>query len=126
MIVVWVAAPAAPLAAADDSGLDGLVALLAEVDDADFQLDLLKGIREGLKGRKLVPMPKGWSDVYPKLSASKKAEVREQAQLLALTFGDKQALAELQKLMLDRTAAAAAGARACRPWRRLLPARPRD
>lgn len=88
----------------DDSGLDGLVGLLAEVDDADFQLDLLKGIRDGLRGRKSVPMPAGWSDVYPKLAKSARPEVREQAQLLALTFGDKTALAALQATMLDAQA----------------------
>ena len=95
-------------ASTDDSGLDGLVTLLADVDDADFQLDLLKGIRDGLAGRKNVPMPKGWSDVYPKLAKSKKQEVRQQAQLLALTFGDKTALAELQRTLLDREADIAA------------------
>ena len=93
-----------PACANDDSGLDGLVTLLADVEDADFQLDLLKGIRDGLQGRKSVPMPKGWSDVYPKLAKSDKPEVREQAQLLALTFGDKTALAELQKTLLNRQA----------------------
>lgn len=94
----------APSSAQDTSGLDGLVTLLAEVDDADFQLDLLKGIRDGLQGRKSVPMPKGWKEVYPKLAKSPKPQVREQAKLLALTFGDPAALAELRKTMLDADA----------------------
>ncbi len=101
---LFVVACASFARADDDSGLDGLVGLLAEVDDADFQLDLLKGIRDGLQGRKSVPMPAGWSDVYPKLAKSAKPEVREQAQLLALTFGDKTALAVLKATMLDAKA----------------------
>jgi putative heme-binding domain-containing protein len=92
------------LRADDDSGLDGLVVLLAEVDDADFQLDLLKGMRDGLKGRKSVPMPKGWPALYRKLAKSEKLEVRETAKLLALTFGDESAFAELKSTMLDTRA----------------------
>ena len=87
---------------ADDDGLDGLVALLAEVDDADFQLDLLTGMRDGLQGRKRVPAPKGWNDVYRKLAGSENTNVQETARLLAVTFGDEKALAELQQTMLDR------------------------
>lgn len=102
--LAWVFACATLACADDDTGLDGLVGLLAEVDDADFQFDLLKGIRDGLKGRKSVPMPAGWAKVYPKLAKSEKAEVRETAKLLALTFGDELALAELRKTMLDAKA----------------------
>lgn len=91
----------------DPSALDGLIELLAQADEADFQLDLLKGMRDGLKGRKSVTMPAGWRAVYAKLAASRTAEVREQATLLALVFGDPQALVLLRKVMqdLDRPAA---------------------
>lgn len=88
------------LAADDDSGLDALVSLLGEVDDGDFQLDLLKGIRDGLKGRKKVPMPKGWIEVYRKLRTSKRADVRAESRSLALTFGDPAARAQLAVLMM--------------------------
>ncbi|MCA9267411.1 MAG: hypothetical protein KDA41_03025, partial [Planctomycetales bacterium] len=100
LLLATVAAQA-PCAAADDSGLDDLVALIAQVDDADFQLDLLRGIRDGLKGRKSVPTPKGWDAVYAKLAASEKPEVREQARLLALVFGDERALGQLRTSLVD-------------------------
>ena len=90
--------------AEDDSGLSGLVTLLGDVDDANFQLDLLKGMREGLKGRQQVKTPKGWKDVYPKLSASENAEVRQQAVLLALTFGDEGAARTLRATIQDESA----------------------
>jgi len=90
--------------AEDGSGLDGLVALLGQVEDADIQLDLLKGLREGLQGRRRVPMPAGWNDVYPKLAASERPAVRQQAKLLAVTFGDAAALAELKKTLLNADA----------------------
>ena len=57
----------------DTSGLTPLVTLLGQVDDAAFQLDLLKGIQQGLAGRRSVPMPKDWPGVYDRLAKSKNA-----------------------------------------------------
>jgi len=84
-----------------DEGLSALVDLLREVDDAQFQLDLLKGMRDGLKGRKKVVMPDGWRAAYRKLSGSENEEVRRRARLLALSFGDEEAKAELIETMMD-------------------------
>jgi putative heme-binding domain-containing protein len=84
--------------------LGPLVKVLAEVDDAGFQLDLLKGIRDGLRGRKSLPTPDGWPAVYAKLRKSPNQEVRELSRVLALIFGDAQALTSLRATMLDRTA----------------------
>lgn len=85
----------------DDSTLGPLVELLAQIDEPDAQLDILKGMHEGLRGRKAVPMPKGWSKLYAKLAKSPKKEVREQAQILALIFGDPQVLTALRNSVLD-------------------------
>jgi len=89
-----------------DSGIGQLVQLLGEVDDAAFQLDLLRGIREGIAGRKDLTTPKGWAPVYAELSHSDNEEVRELAQVLALAFGDPAALAQLRSVMLDAKAPA--------------------
>jgi putative heme-binding domain-containing protein len=90
---------------ADDApDLGPLVKVLAEVDDANFQLDLLKGIRDGLRGRKSLPTPDGWPAVYAKLRKSPNQEVRELSRVLALIFGDSQALTSLRATMLDREA----------------------
>lgn len=94
---------ALPAAGADnESGLPALVELLGQVEDSGFQLDLLKGMHEALRGRKQVKMPAGWSEVYPKLSASKDAAVREKATVLALIFGDQRAVKSLRSTLLDR------------------------
>ena len=70
--------------AADDSGVAALVGVLQEVDDADVQLDMLKGIQAGLRGRRHVAMPSGWNDVYQsQLSRSKNEEVCRRAQAFA-------------------------------------------
>ena len=46
--------------------LAALVEVLKVSDDDGFRLDILKGIRDGLKGRTTVQMPKGWPEVSGK------------------------------------------------------------
>jgi putative heme-binding domain-containing protein len=92
------------ISAEEEPNLNPLVALLGEIDDAQFQLDLLKGMRDGLRGRKSMAMPEKWTTVYPKLSASDNAEVRQLAKLLALVFDDPKVLAALRKTVMDSNA----------------------
>jgi putative heme-binding domain-containing protein len=92
---------------ADDSGLAPLVQVLAEIDDAAVQLDLLTGMREGLKGRQSVAMPEGWAKAYTKLAKSSDAKVRDHARALAIVFGDRAAIEEVKTLALATKASAA-------------------
>jgi len=86
--------------------LAALVEVLKVSDDDGFRLDILKGIRDGLKGRTTVQMPKGWPEVSGKLAKSASAEVRSLAQMISITFGDPEALAALRKVLSDGKAAA--------------------
>lgn len=88
--------------------LSGVVGLLAQSDDPQFQLDLLKGMSDGLRGRRGVRMPGGWDTVAEKLVKSPNTQVRELAQSLSVTFGSTTALASLRKTLLDTTAGASA------------------
>ena len=88
-------------ASADDANLAPLVAILDQLKDDAVRLDILKGMRAGLKGRKSVPMTSGWSPIYEKLSASKNEELRTVARELALTFGDPLALKQLESVVKD-------------------------
>ncbi|MCH2602655.1 MAG: c-type cytochrome [Pedosphaera sp.] len=88
----------------DAEALGALVGVLKDVDDPAFQLDILKGIAEALKGQRNMKPPKGWAEVAPKLAKSPKAEVRQLAQQLSLTFGSKDALASLRKVLQDTKA----------------------
>jgi putative heme-binding domain-containing protein len=81
--------------------LQVLVRLLQERDDASFQLDVLRGIRDGLQGQRTVPMPKGWDAVEARLAGSAHADVRTLAQTLSLTFGSQTALASLRQTLSD-------------------------
>ncbi|HXX95028.1 MAG TPA: family 16 glycoside hydrolase, partial [Planctomycetota bacterium] len=90
-------------AQAGDGGdnLSALVQILKSSDDADFQLDILKGIRDGLKGRTTVKMPQGWEEVSTRLAKSSNPDVRAIAQALSTTFGDPKALKAMRDLVAD-------------------------
>jgi putative heme-binding domain-containing protein len=92
---------AVPVQADQQDPLGALVEVLKVSDDDGFRLDILKGIRDGLKGRTTVAMPKGWSDVSAKLAKSENAEVRALAQMISITFGDPAALAALRVVVAD-------------------------
>lgn len=87
----------------EKADLSPLVAALT-LADAKVVPDLLRGAREGLRGRKSLPMPAGWPRVYAKLSKSDDTQVRDNAVVLALVFGDPQALADLREVALDAAA----------------------
>src|SRR5438477_606029 len=91
--------------AADDADTLGpLVQLLAESDDAQFQLDILKGMSEALKGRAGIAMPQNWPTAAEKLSKSSSPEVRAMAQSLSSFFGDPATMEKLKKIVKDKSA----------------------
>src|SRR5438045_3941505 len=89
---------------ADDASdtLAPLVQLLAESDDAQFQLDILKGMSEALKGRAGMKMPESWPAASAKLSKSTNPEVREMAKSLSSFFGDPAVMEAMRKTVLDK------------------------
>jgi putative heme-binding domain-containing protein len=95
-----------PLAAAD--ALPKLAHLLTNSTDAQFQLDLLRGMSAALKGRRTAPMPTGWEGVEAKLADSTNTDVRTLTQTLSLTFGSPRARAALRATAADVRADAAA------------------
>ena len=98
-------APADDRPAADHTAL--LMPVLARSDDAQLQLDVLRGIHAALEGRRQAQPPAGWADVYAKLSRSENAELRSLTRALAATFGDRRAMAEMRTLLQDAAADAA-------------------
>jgi len=88
-------------------GLAAVVEVLNKTKDRQLELDILKGMRDALKGRRTVSMPKGWDQVEEKLSASSNPEIKALAQSLSLTFGSTRALDDLRKIAQDKHAAPA-------------------
>ncbi len=81
-----------------------LVHALRGTADPELQLDILRGLSAAFKGRRQVPMPKGWEAVEAQLERSPNADVRALAQSLSLTFGSTWALVTLRKTASDRSA----------------------
>ncbi len=81
-----------------------IASVLGKSSDVQFQLDVLRGLSDALKGQRSAPMPKGWLGVEQNLAASTNAEVRSRVQSLSLTFGSNRALASLRKLVSDVSA----------------------
>ena len=90
--------------AASPSGLDPLVEVLARVRDTAVQEDILIGMYAALEGRKNIDMPKLWPAVYERLSRSEQKEVRDQANLVALVFGDRKAVENLSRTATSKNA----------------------
>lgn len=82
-------------------GLNTIVELLGKLDDPVAQADVLRGMAEALKGRREVPMPHGWHELYGKLQKSPSPEVRNTAAGLAIVFGDADAVAALRLRVSD-------------------------
>ena len=95
---------ALPAVAQTDDALPALVEVLKSADDAQLQLDILKGLSEGLKGRRGVKAPPGWDDVAAKLGKSTSAPIRELTQQLSLVFGSAGAMTGLRAQLLDAKA----------------------
>ncbi len=87
--------------AQDAGSLEPLVGVLGVSEEAQFQLDILKGIAAALKGHRDVPEPKGWAAVAKRLAKSPNAEVRELTLSLSLKFGSQAALDDLRGQLQD-------------------------
>src|SRR5262245_59409155 len=88
----------AAAAMGEKGDLTALVAALGSTADPEVQADLLQGAREGLRGRQRMPVPGGWPGVYRELVQSGASAVREHAVMLALVFGDPQAVVDLRRI----------------------------
>jgi putative membrane-bound dehydrogenase-like protein len=88
------------------AGLDVAVRFLDRVNDSVIQADFLRGMYTALLGRRHVPMPKDWPAAFRKVERHSDTDAREKAMLLAVVFGDAQAVASLRKIVTDGSASA--------------------
>ena len=94
--------------AAAPEAMTRMVRMLAETDDAQLQLDILRGLSAGFRGQERLPMPAGWEQVESRLGGSANGDVRTLVQTLSLTFGSQGALKALRALAADPKAEAGA------------------
>ena len=85
----------------DSGGRETLVALLGQLPSPTSQLDVLKGMEQGLEGNRRVEMPPKWRQVYSRLRRSPNSEVQERAIRMAVVFEDQEAVQQLRELAAD-------------------------
>src|SRR5262249_12738153 len=78
-----------------------LVRELGRLDRSEAQRELLLELNEALKGRRQVPMPKAWPDVFARLEKSSDGQVRAEATALGVTFGDPRSRPALRDVLTD-------------------------
>ncbi len=98
------------LARAEDAppALKFLMQALDESDDAETQVNLLRGINKALEGHREVTPPAEWKALAEKLAKSADAGVREQVQTLGVVFGSSGAMDGMRKILGDVSADRAA------------------
>ncbi|HEY2587373.1 MAG TPA: hypothetical protein VGI81_16635 [Tepidisphaeraceae bacterium] len=101
VIILGSLAVDAACSAAEANSLDPLVRLLRQSNDPAVQRDVLIGMHDALMDHRGVSMPQGWDAVYQKLQQSSDPQIRHEATLLALLFGDASAVRAMHKLVVD-------------------------
>jgi putative heme-binding domain-containing protein len=84
--------------------LASLVRILGESRDPQFQLDILRGLREAMQGRQQLAMPEGWAAVERQFDDSANPEIRHLARTLGLVFGSEAALEALRATVKESSA----------------------
>lgn len=88
---------------ATSEAIDIVVDRLASIDDPKKQRWALQGLHAGLKGQRNVAMPADWATAAAKLLKHADRDVRDMALSVSVTFGDRDALATMRKILTDAT-----------------------
>lgn len=86
------------------AAVDQLLQLIGTGNDAEFQLDILQGMNQALRGWRKAPQPKTWPRAAEIVFSSAPEKVQEQARQLGVVFGDGQAISELRDIVTDTDA----------------------
>ncbi len=86
--------------AAEPAGYDALFAALTTADEAT-QAQMLGEIVAALKVRADLQMPDSWTAAYDRLITSKNDAIRQQAEFIAVKFGDARVLPQLRATLAD-------------------------
>ena len=87
-----------------------------ESSDHFIARDMLQGINDGLGGIRQVQSPSIWVTAGPKLLSSRYRDIRERAMTLAVTFGDRSAIATMMKTTADAKADRPIASPPCTCW----------
>ena len=81
--------------------VNALLDMIGTRDDTAFQLDVLQGMADALRGWRQASAPASWSRASQILLMSTSEEVRELTRQLGVIFGDGQAIEALHQIAMD-------------------------
>jgi putative membrane-bound dehydrogenase-like protein len=91
-------------AAAEERGYGPLLSAITAAEPAT-QAWMLAEVVAALKVRANLPMPAEWTTAYEKLMASNDATLRQQAEFIAVKFGDQRVFPKLRETLTNRQTA---------------------
>jgi putative heme-binding domain-containing protein len=89
-----------------EPALSNLLGRIRKYHGEDVAPELLHEVRIGLTGMKSPKPPASWAEAYAQFRASEYASIRNEAEAIAVIFGDKDAIAALLKRITDTGAKA--------------------
>ncbi|MEO2046628.1 MAG: PVC-type heme-binding CxxCH protein [Pirellulales bacterium] len=85
----------------DSPPVDLIVHHVLQCTDDNLRFDFLNGMLDALEKRGSHSTPKQWPKLYPQMTATSHRKLRSLATRLAILFGDKQAITNLRRVVLD-------------------------
>ena len=102
-IMIMACMTTAPGIWAGQDSLNSILKTLQSVESEEVQLNMLKGVLDGLNGVKTIPAPESWNEVNNKLEKSKNSKVLASLMLLKQKFGDEEAIQNAIKDLKDES-----------------------
>ena len=93
---------APPVSSGDQ--LELLVEMIGETEFPSIRARLLRGMLDGLEGRRNLAPPNGWNAISPTLATSGNADVRRFSMELSQLFGDTDAINRALQMIQDKQA----------------------
>ena len=93
---------APPVSSGDQ--LELLVEMIGETEFPSIRARLLRGMLDGLEGRRNLAPPNGWNAISPTLATSGNADVRRFSMELSQLFGDTDAINRALQMIQDQQA----------------------
>ena len=90
--------------ASDSSMLQMLARAIANSNNENVQISLMKGMLKSMEGRRGVDAPESWVDVRANLSSSDNREAKRLLQELSQIFGDEDAAFEALNTLRNQSA----------------------
>ncbi len=91
-------------AAASNQTLGAVASALAESENQDLQRLFLEEMLRSFEGRVDIPAPPAWAEAYERLLDSEHAEIRDQADQVAVLLGDRRVLPRMRQILADTQA----------------------